>query len=347
MIFVKNGDSGQGVLAQAFRDEAELERILVDCPDLISDEGDTALRVVATQVLLGGGYADVLLLDQEMMPTVVEVKLARNGESRREVVGQVFDYVSSLAEFTFDELNQLVNSRLQQAVERFCETDSDPDSISKARIKCGANLRAGNVRVVVVVDDAAESLIRVLRYMADHSDVDVRLISITKHGTSERNAIFVPRILVRSEENRSVAKVVSLTLPKEFAAVLEVYDAAAANELRTFGSAATYRFVRPQGWPARLHYEFVHYRSARKLGTELHVESDDLKNVSAALEGISIKATNELQGLSVEYDPKWSSNRGRLRVFYPESASPGEVAKGMTSLIEITRPLISALIRPR
>ena len=38
MIFVKNGDSGQGVLAQAFRDEAELERILVDCPDLISDE---------------------------------------------------------------------------------------------------------------------------------------------------------------------------------------------------------------------------------------------------------------------------------------------------------------------
>lgn len=40
--------------------------------------------------------ADILLLDQDGVPTIIEVKRADNRELRREVVGQVLDYAAAL-----------------------------------------------------------------------------------------------------------------------------------------------------------------------------------------------------------------------------------------------------------
>jgi len=51
------------------------------------------LAYVARQVTLySAGILDILLVDADGTPVAVEVKLGRNGESRREVVGQVIDY---------------------------------------------------------------------------------------------------------------------------------------------------------------------------------------------------------------------------------------------------------------
>ncbi len=43
------------------------------------------------------GYIDVLCIDGDGVLTVIETKLARNSQIRREVVGQVLEYVAQLS----------------------------------------------------------------------------------------------------------------------------------------------------------------------------------------------------------------------------------------------------------
>jgi len=59
--------------------------------------------------LPAAGSLDLLLVDAEGVPVAVEVKLARNSQSRREATAQAFDYVSDLTQLTVDELDDVVD----------------------------------------------------------------------------------------------------------------------------------------------------------------------------------------------------------------------------------------------
>lgn len=96
MIKVQGGTTT--VLApEAYANEAELESLLLANPVLLVEEGEPPLAVVMNQCRLGGaGIADLFMVDGEGLPVLVEVKLARNPQSRREVLAQVFDYAATL-----------------------------------------------------------------------------------------------------------------------------------------------------------------------------------------------------------------------------------------------------------
>ncbi len=103
-----------------FLDEAELESVIVKNPNILRAPGDAHLKTVARRVTLpDAGIIDVLQTDEEGLPIVVEVKLARNGESRREIVAQIFDYVSDLSLMNVDEVDDLVDSKLGNALEDY------------------------------------------------------------------------------------------------------------------------------------------------------------------------------------------------------------------------------------
>lgn len=50
------------------------------------------------------------------MPVAVEVKLARNGDVRRKVAGQIIEYASLLSNLTVDELDQISDGELKKAM---------------------------------------------------------------------------------------------------------------------------------------------------------------------------------------------------------------------------------------
>ena len=120
------------------------------------------------------GILDLLIVDKEGLPVAVEVKLARNAQSRREVVAQAFDYVADLSQLTFEELDDLVDGALAGALLKLVGAEQ---SLS-LRKQCATNLRAGRIRLVIAVDSAGDDLVRIVRYITDHSDIDVRLVSI-------------------------------------------------------------------------------------------------------------------------------------------------------------------------
>jgi RecB family endonuclease NucS len=101
--------------ASGFPNEETLEKLLAENPDLLRPEDGSSLAFIARQVdLREAGVLDLLFVNDEGLPVAVEVKLARNGQSRREVVAQAIDYISALTALTNEELDQMVQGGLNQ-----------------------------------------------------------------------------------------------------------------------------------------------------------------------------------------------------------------------------------------
>jgi len=89
VVVIRQTDSFMSASSAEFDNEAELEQVLADQVSLLQGAADHRLAFVARQVDLsdvGAGTLDLLCVDENGVPVAVEVKLARNSESRREVV---------------------------------------------------------------------------------------------------------------------------------------------------------------------------------------------------------------------------------------------------------------------
>jgi hypothetical protein len=198
MVVYKDKASVDKMTSVPYVDEDELQSVLEEYPELLQDVDGPPLRWVGRGVALGdAGFADLLFLDAEGHLTVVEVKLARNPESRREVLAQVFDYTSALAEYTIDELDDEVKGELDVRL-RELAGDDERSSTQYDRLwkSCADSMRAGSVRVVVAMDDGREDLARIVRFVNEHSDLDVCLLIVRKYSSGEKT-VLVPEFTVR------------------------------------------------------------------------------------------------------------------------------------------------------
>lgn len=184
-IFIRNGFYTDAVPACAFTSESELERVLVDCPQLLCEdaaEDQTAQRIIIVdrQVTLDdAGRLDLLFINHEGLPVAVEVKLARNSQARREVVAQAVDYVSALAALTVDELDDRVEGKLEEAIASMAgDDDTEFDRLWRS---VGTNLRAAKVRLVIAMDEANPSIERMFHFLARSSSLDVQLYTIQRY----------------------------------------------------------------------------------------------------------------------------------------------------------------------
>lgn len=80
--------------------EDRLQALLADHPEVLPiediDPSFSPPRTVGREVLTAAGLIDVLYVSPAGLVTIVETKLWRNPEARREVVGQILDYAKEL-----------------------------------------------------------------------------------------------------------------------------------------------------------------------------------------------------------------------------------------------------------
>ena len=333
-IAIQNERETSKRVEETFKDEGELQGYLERSPYLLVSESEPQVVTVQREMgLPAAGTLDLLLVDKEGVPVAVEVKLARNSQSRREVVAQAFDYVSDLTQCTVDELDDLVDGALVSALDELAgETAS-----SALRKQCGTNLRAGRIKLVIAVDEASEDLVRIVRYINEHSDLDVRLVTVSKFDSGR---ILVPRVLVSGAKDEPAKFRLGRTQRKadpEFERVIEVYNRGAPEALRTRGHGRTYRQVRPDGWPSLLHYEFYNYQD--EVGIEFHLESDEVRDLAKHL--AVLDGTELLQDAVLQWDPRWSRKRGRLLAKIGKDEDPELAAKAMHTLISRTQTMIN------
>jgi hypothetical protein len=191
-----------------FTGEGKLQDYLEEYPTLIplADivEGASDLICIGREVSAGSGSIDLLCIDKDSLVTVVETKLRRNREARREVIGQIIEYASYVSQWTADDVYRIAN-------EYFAKSTKVPESykgktldVIMAEIggeECGdedfrsrieQNLRDGRIRLIIAVDDLIEPLRATVTFLNSHSNFDVLLLQVTDFQESEAKKVLVP-----------------------------------------------------------------------------------------------------------------------------------------------------------
>jgi hypothetical protein len=337
-IVVQNGNRKRVIRSARYRDERELESALATHPELLRDErdGEPALAMVQRQVQLPeAGPLDILFVDGNGYPVAVEVKLERNSGSRRDVVAQAFDYVSDLANVTIDELDRQTGGAIERALRSFGPGDGNAADTQFDALwqKCATSLRSGRVRLVIAVDDAPEGLIRIVQFVNDHSDLDVRLVAVKKHPDDEDGVIFVPSTYVHGGKKASPPAAEYKRLDD----VSVAYDAIASPEFPIRGMRRSwYRSIRRGTWPSGLHYEFQYYGRGNEIGVDLHIDDDRLKPMAKLLRRLMPSVKRAFPGSRAMFDPSGSNERGAIRMRFGEGFAPQHVADVMRRFIEMT-----------
>jgi hypothetical protein len=349
-ILIRDGSKSVLVSPKEFSNEDELETALKDFPALLLDDGPddgaAGIKFVARQVNLPeGGRLDLLFVDSEGVPIVVETKLGDSVEARRVVVAQAIDYLSSLTLLTVDELDKKVNGKLDLAL-RALVSGGDESSFDALWQKVGENLRDGRARMVVAVDEAPPDLQRIFRFLARRSNLDIRLVSVQRYVSSSAGEILVPQILVSRELADGRGRIALSKEPyPELVAAFEAYNASAPDDLRAAGEASNYRYIRPVDWPTPHLASYSFRCGPGRIGVQLGVRpaaSEDLEAV------VSSFAREPVAGGQAQL--QWSpmlvdKNKGRLFAEFPLETSAATIAQAMRDLISATRTKVGERIK--
>ena len=193
-------------------EEALLQRLLAKFPSLLAGDqmgaGPRRWLLVGREASLpseedgaGRWSLDHLFLDQDAVPTLVEVKLRSDTRIRREVVGQMLDYAANAVVY-------LPVERLQATFEATCQADGlDPTEVLSEVVadvgdpeqfwdQAATNLRAGRVRLVFVADAIPSELMRVVEFLnGQMNPAEVLAIEVKQYVSEEGLRTLVPRVL--------------------------------------------------------------------------------------------------------------------------------------------------------
>lgn len=150
---------------------------------------------------------DHLFLDQDGVPTFVEVKRSTDTRIRRKVVGQMLDYVSNASKYWGE-------GRMRTRFETRCESgDKNPEEVIKNEFSedidaeafwgtVESNLRSGKIRLLFVADEIPSELKRIVEFLNEQMDPAEVLALEVKQYAGEGQKALVPRIIGQTEEAR-------------------------------------------------------------------------------------------------------------------------------------------------
>ncbi|WP_170249324.1 DUF4268 domain-containing protein [Methylobacterium haplocladii] len=158
------------------------------------------------------GFADILFINPLGMPTLVECKLWRNPEARREVVGQILDYARVIREWTFSDLQrEAARARKKQGFDLFAHVQEQarlPDLDQAAFVdNVTRNLAQGRVLLLVLGDGIREGVEAIASYIQGTTGLHFTfgLVEMQIFEVGEGQLIVQPRVLTKTLiVNRSV-----------------------------------------------------------------------------------------------------------------------------------------------
>jgi len=148
---------------------------------------------------------DHLFLDQDAVPTLVEVKRSSDTRIRREVVGQMLDYAANSVAYW--NIADLIN-----AFEKQCtENGNDPEEQLNALLgeegdaeeywkKVKTNLQVGRLRMLFVADEIPTELQQIIEFLNVQMDPAEVLGVQINHYVGQEMRTLVPRVIGKTAE---------------------------------------------------------------------------------------------------------------------------------------------------
>lgn len=197
---------------QVYNSESLLQELLAQYPRLLAgDQIDpnaprrwllvSREMPLATNADGAGRWAiDHLFLDQDAIPTIVEVKRSTDTRIRREVIGQMLDYAANAVLYwpveairtTFETTCRQRGDDPDQELRNLLGGEADPAQFWQG-VK--TNLQAGKVRLVFVADIIPQELRRVVEFLNGQMDpAEVLAIEIRQY-VGQNLKTLVPRVV--------------------------------------------------------------------------------------------------------------------------------------------------------
>lgn len=211
-IYVMEDGTLHALTESAYEAEEVLQELLRDHPDLLAGEQMTSAEprrwiLVDREFGISSGQAvsrrwslDHLFLDQDGIPTLVEVKRSANREIRRQVVGQMMDYAA----------NAIRYGDVHRIRRLFHERHDDPGSVLQKRLgtsdpegywdQVEENLDRGEIRMVFVADQIPSELRKIVEFLNGQlAPAEVLAVEVTQYE-GEGLKTLVPRTVGQTAE---------------------------------------------------------------------------------------------------------------------------------------------------
>lgn len=246
-----------------------LQMLLVDYPDLLAGEQmnrSTPRRWVLIRREAGvpsrqGGpdqwSADHLFLDQDGVPTIIEVKRSSDTRIRREVVGQMLDYAANAVAYwpverirtLFEQMCSVAGTGPGEVLAELLGTPvgglEDPETAFWQNVE--RNLQAGKLRMVFVADIIPPELQRIVEFLnGQMNPAEVFAVEIRQYVGSGARTL-VPRVFGLTAEATTRKETLGPVQPWDKARFLEELTARRGPEASSV-AAEVIEWYEANGW---------------------------------------------------------------------------------------------------
>lgn len=178
---------------EVFEKELVLQELLEKHPHLLPAEeiiGNPTFVIVQRELPISVGFIDLLLIDQMMVPTVVETKV-NNPEIRRKIIGQGYEYLTSLAyELTGKQIINYTKSYWKDDYQQEIKDKLGVDSLSEKEID--KNLKKPRLRLIFAADFIPRELRKFVEFINNASrGIDVYAVQIERFLLDDKRIISV------------------------------------------------------------------------------------------------------------------------------------------------------------
>lgn len=220
LYFIGEDDALTAMTVTPYEAEEVLQTLLAKYPDLLAgaqmDPHDPRRWLLVAREhgvpdradASGNRWSvDHLFVDQDAIPTLVEVKRSSDTRIRREVVGQMLDYAANgVLYWPVDRLRESFTRTQSKIFEIDPDTAvrdllGDPESTVESFFdQVFENLRAGRVRLVFVADIIPDELQRIVEFLnTQMSPTQVFAVEVKQYAAAGfRGRAIVPRVIGRT-----------------------------------------------------------------------------------------------------------------------------------------------------
>lgn len=184
--------------------ERDLQALIHEHPEILPIAGiDPAYHgavSICRELHTPAGPIDNLLITPAGLPVLVECKLWRNPQARREVIGQALDYAKELARWSSSDLEREAAKRgVASLADRVRGGASDFDEAA-FHDTLTASLRTGRVLLLIVGDGIKESVEAIFEHLRAHVHLGFSfgLVEAPIFALPDGSQIVVPRVIAQS-----------------------------------------------------------------------------------------------------------------------------------------------------
>jgi hypothetical protein len=187
--------------------EADVQALVHQFPSCLPiaeiDRAFVGAISICRELNTSAGPIDNLLITPTGLPVIVECKLWRNPEGRREVVGQILDYAKELSRWSASDLQREVNRKLGTTGNRMLEmvraVHPDVDEVD-FNDSLTTNLRRGRFLLLIVGDGIREGVEAIAEYVQQHAGLhfSLGLVELPIFLLPDGRQLVAPRVLAKT-----------------------------------------------------------------------------------------------------------------------------------------------------